>query len=306
MLRQLVNEGVSPWLSEWTCAEAGWDAARCLAEEQGFLGFFAPAVVPHFALRAACDSLRPAFERSGGRHGQVSASLSPPLANDAFALVAEVAALHRSIQRPNVLVRLPASPSGLAALSGCVARGLSVDVTPVFSAEHYGRVLTAYLNGLDRALASGLPLEGISLLASVPVGLIDTAVNSRLPGPPAGPLRDAAGVATAQLIYRVREERLATTWWSVLRSAGAAPPRIAWTGARSEHVGALVGANTVLALTAETLENVVRENVLQGDTLLNAYHDGRRVLTALKGHGVDMADVAEALERETCSVEPTY
>ncbi|MEV8565863.1 transaldolase family protein [Streptomyces sp. NPDC051322] len=300
VLRQLVNEGVSPWLSEWACTDNEWDAARCLAEKQGFLGLFAPEAVPRPALRAACDSLRPAFDESTGRHGQVSVSLGKAISHDALALITDAAILHRSVGRPNVLVRMPATRAGLIAASACIARGFGVDVTLIFSAEHYGRVLDAYMDGLELALANGLPLEGITLLASFPVGLIDAEVNSRLADMAAGPLRDTAGIATAQLIYRAREKRLGSTWWQVLRSAGATPPRLAWTGAGPGHIGALVGSNTVMALTAAVLEQAVRDDALHGDTLLNAHSEGRRALDLLASHGIDMTDVAEVLERRNC------
>lgn len=272
----------------------------------GIPGALRPRGGPHPALRAACDSLSPAFEESGGRHGQVSASLSPASAHDAFAFVVEAAALQRAVQRPNMLVRIPATQAGLAAVSACVARGIGVDATLIFSVGHYGRVLSAYMDGLDLALANGLPLERITLLASFPIGLIDEEVNSRLESVPADvadQLRDTAGVAVAQLIYRAREERLNSTWWRVLRSAGAAAPRLAWIGAGPGHVGALVGSNSVLSLAVDILENVVTDNVLHGDTLLNAHAQGRSTLELLGSHGIDMDVVAEALGKRTCPVE---
>jgi transaldolase len=195
-------------------------------------------------------------------------------------------------------MRIPATASGLAALEECLGLGISVDADLVFSAERYGEVLEAMLGGLERAFMAGLPLDTIVATASVPVGPLDAEVNARLARVSGSGPTAATAAEAAREIYRVREQRLCSDWWRVLRAAGALPPGLLWTAAGVRHIGTLVGWNTAQAASAEVFETAAREVELAGDTLLNAHTQARRALDALEQLGVPMDEVARTLEAD--------
>lgn len=296
LLKQLAAEGVSPWLV----------AAKGSEFPQGSVApaLLHGAVAPLPALgtvRSACDALRETFRESEGRRGRVSVPVDPRLVHDAEALVAAARSVHGDVGRSNLFVRIPATRAGLAALEGCLALGISVDVDLIFSAERYGEVLGACLAGMERALAAGLRLQLISAVTSVPVGLLDAEVNSRLMALPVQQMwmaeaQDTAAVAVAREMYRVREQRLDGDWWRVLRAAGALPPQLLWTEVRPRHISSLIGWNTAQAAPLDVLEAAAADHQLRGDTLLNGHTEARRALDALDGLGIRMADVAQELE----------
>ncbi|MCJ1678534.1 transaldolase [Streptomyces sp. APSN-46.1] len=295
LLKRLAAEGVSPWMT--------------VADGEEFIPGFHGAVAPVLALetvRRACDALGNAFVESGGRQGRVSVPVDPWLGHDAESMVSAARSVHGDVGRPNLLIRIPATGAGLAALEECLSLGISVHADLIFSAERYEEVLGAYLAGMERALSRGLWLRRIAVVTSVPVGVLDAEVNSRLaapanpgsanPGVTAAGARDTAAVAVARQLYRVREQRLGGEWWRVLRVAGAAPPGLLWTEVRPRHVSSLVGWNTAQAVTRGVLEAAAAAEQLRGDTLLNAHAEARRALDALDGLGIRMADVARELE----------
>ncbi|WP_051782627.1 MULTISPECIES: transaldolase family protein [unclassified Streptomyces] len=300
LLKQLAAEGVSPWLVATGAREILPASPSCGAAAGLLRGAVAPAADP-VAVRRACDALRGAFAASGGQQGRVSVPVDPRAAHDAAALVAAARTASGEVGRPNLLIRVPATTAGLSAMADCLAMSISVHADLVFSAERYEEFLDAYLTGMERALAAGRPLGRITASASVPVGVLDAEVDSRLPeaanpdGPAAG-VRGTAAVALARQLHRLREQRLGGDWWRVLRAAGAEPPLLVWTGVGPWHVGELVGWNTAQAASLEVLEAAGARGGLRGDTLLNAHGEARRALAALEGLGVRMRDVAQDLE----------
>ncbi|MEV0410447.1 transaldolase family protein [Streptomyces sp. NPDC050448] len=300
LLKQLVSEGVSPWLSTQDPAE--FDArVRYPTLGAHFHNALAPGGSSPAQLRRACDLLLPVHEISKGTVGQVSVPVSPRWAHDAKALGVAARAVHRTVDRPNALVRIPMTPAGLEVLSGCLADGIGVHASMVFSDERYAEVLDAYLDGLERSLSCGRTLGDAPMVASFPVGLLDAAVDARLDELRVGPrheVRGAAGLAVARTMYRLREERLSGDWWRVLRANGAPQPRLLWGTGADGGVGALVGWNTALALSVDTLEAATRKPELTGDTLLNADGEAACALRALERLGVPARRVAAVLETE--------
>lgn len=305
LLKQLAAEGVSPWLADASGLEllAGAHADPAGVDAAFLQGVVAPAGPSAAVVRRSCDALYGVFRDSGGVRGRVSVPVDPWCADDPKALVWAARWGWREVGRANVLMRIPATAAGLVAMEECVARGVGVDADLVFSIERYEEVLDAVLRGLERALLAGLPLGEIVATASVPVGLLDAEVNARLAALPvrgtqAAPAYGTAALAVARQIYRMREERLGSDWWRVLRAAEALPPGLLWTAPAPGHVGALVGWNTAQAAPPEVFETAARQVELRGDTLLNAHADGRGALAALEALGVRMADVARTLEAE--------
>ncbi|MGW0362883.1 transaldolase family protein [Streptomyces sp. NPDC002990] len=306
LLNRLAAEGVSPWLAtapgEESLAETLLRPAGAGPDGPPLLQGAVAPVASVSAVRRSCDALGDIFSTSEGLYGRVSVPVDPRGADDPKALVAAARAGQRAVDRPNVLMRIPATRAGLVALEECLSLGISVDADLIFSADRYEEVLEALLAGLERAFTAGLPLDGIVATASVPVGVLDAEVNTRLAAlpvrAPADPAtaRGTAALAVARQIFRVREHWLCSDWWRVLRAAGAQPPGLLWTATAPQHIGSLIGWNTAQAASTEVFEAAARHVDLSGDTLLNAHGEGRGALEALEELGVRMTEVARALE----------
>ncbi|MEV2206842.1 transaldolase family protein [Streptomyces sp. NPDC047970] len=178
LLRQLVAEGVSPWLAASRSEQL--DAAVLKAPDFPFQGVVLPPGGSGDLVRAACDALAPVFTTSGGAVGQVSAPVDPRYAEEPGPLLDAARTLHRGVARPNLVVRIPMTGAGVQVLADCLAEGIGVDATLVFSTEKYAEVLDAYVDGMERALISGRRLACISAVTTFPVGAFEQEVDARL------------------------------------------------------------------------------------------------------------------------------
>lgn len=260
-------------------------------------------------VRAACDVLRPVHERDpGGGDGRVSIEVDPRLAHDTGRTVAEARGLWWLVDRPNLYVKIPATPAGLPAIAACLAEGVSINVTLIFSLERHEAVIDAFLAGLERRAGRGLPLEGVASVASFFVSRVDAEVDRRLEalGGEAARLRGEAAIANARLAYRTYEAMLASPRWRALARLGARPQRPLWasTGVKdpayedTRYVVELVAPDTVDTMPAATLEAVADHGRVRGDTVRGGYEAARATLDGLRGLGVDMDDVAARLEAQ--------
>ncbi|MFJ3966479.1 transaldolase family protein [Streptomyces sp. NPDC090036] len=255
-------------------------------------------------VRTACDTLLPMWERSRGADGQVCAAIGHT--RDVRGALAEARSLHWTVDRPNLLVRLPADPVGLATASDCLAEGIGVAFGPVYSAESYELVLEAWLLGLERAVAAGLAPGRIPAAVQVPVSEIDTAARALLSahtGRTAEALRGRVAVAVARLVFSAYERRLDSPRWRELVRAGARPHRLVWSfdGEAADRLsGGLVAEGTVQSLTAEGLRTLSATVVLmEGDTLSGRVHSAREDLRLLADLGVDWEQRAKELGSES-------
>jgi transaldolase len=258
-------------------------------------------------VRAACDVLRDVHERTDGVDGRVSIEVDPRLAQETDRTVAEARALWWLVDRPNLLIKIPATLAGLPAITRCVAEGISVNVTLIFSLERYAAVLDAYLDGLEAALDAGHDLASIASVASFFVSRVDTEVDERLEkvgSDEALALRGRAAIANARLAYQHFEAVTAGDRWQRLAAAGARVQRPLWasTGVKNpayddtRYVVELVAPDTVNTMPEATLLAVDDHGVVRGDTIRDAYDDARETFTALEEVGVDLDDVVEVLE----------
>ena len=258
---------------------------------------------------AAADVFRGVFERTGGVDGRVSIEVPPGLAYDPAATVTAAEELAAKVDRPNVLVKIPATAEGLGAITDVVARGISVNVTLIFALERYREVVDAYLSGLERARAAGLDLASIHSVASFFVSRVDTEVDRRLDEigtPEAAELRSRAGLANARLAFEVFEEEFSTERARSLLAAGAKPQRPLWasTGVKDPalpdtlYVTELAVGGTVSTMPRATLAAVADHAELHGDAVTGVYAQAHEVMAALARTGVDMDDVTATLERE--------
>ncbi|MFF5441649.1 transaldolase [Streptomyces achromogenes] len=260
-------------------------------------------------VRDAADILRPVFDATGGQDGRVSIEVDPRLAHHTKATVAEAKQLAWLVDRPNTLIKIPATQAGLPAIAEVIGLGISVNVTLIFSLERYRAVMDAYLTGLEKAKERGLDLSKIHSVASFFVSRVDTEIDKRLEGigtDEAKALRGKAALANARLAYQAYEEVFSSDRWTALESAGANKQRPLWasTGVKDPaypdtlYVTELVAPNTVNTMPEATLEATDDHGEITGDTISHTYEQARADLDALERLGISYDDVVQVLEDE--------
>ena len=260
-------------------------------------------------VREACDVLAPVYAATGGVDGRVSLEVDPRLAHDTDRTLLQAAALHSTVDRANVMIKIPATVEGLPAITGALAGGISVNVTLIFSLDRYRAVLNAWLDGLERAAEAGRDVSTIHSVASFFVSRLDATVDARLDeigSPEAQRLRGLAAVANARLAYQAFEEMLSSTRWSDLAAAGAHAQRPLWasTGVKdpaypdTKYVVDLVAPDTVNTMPLTTLNAIEDHGEVAGDTVRDTYDDASATLDAIERLGIGYADVVAGLERE--------
>ena len=260
-------------------------------------------------VRDAADIFRPVYDATGGVDGRVSIEVSPDLAHDTEATIAEAAKLWARVDRPNALIKIPATKAGLPAITATLAAGISVNVTLIFSLARYDEVIDAYLAGIEQARTNGHDLSGIHSVASFFVSRVDTEVDKRLVAigtDEALALKSAAGLANARLAYELFEKRFAAPRAQELVAAGATVQRPLWasTGVKDPslpdtlYVTELVAPGTVNTMPEKTLQATFDHGVITGDTITGAYADAHDVFDRLAAVGVDLDDVVQVLEDE--------
>ncbi|MFP3466970.1 transaldolase [Leifsonia sp. SIMBA_070] len=261
-------------------------------------------------VRAACDVLRPCFETSGGADGRVSLEVDARLAHDAVAMTAEARSLWWMVDRPNLFIKIPATIEGLSAITACLAEGISVNVTLIFSLTRYMQVMRAHLDGMRQALDAGVDVARIASVASFFVSRVDAEVDGRLERigtPEALALRGRSALANARLAFQAYERMLATDEWHALAAAGVLPQRPLWASTSTKnpaypdtlYVDGLVTRGVVNTMTKGTLAAVADHGQTSPeDTVRGRYGESQAVLDTLARLGVDYDDVVDTLEDE--------
>jgi transaldolase len=261
---------------------------------------------------AASDLFRPIYDRTKGFDGRVSIEVEPGLAHDAAGTIAQAKQLWAKVDRPNAMIKIPATVEGLTAITETIAAGISVNVTLIFSLQRHREVINAYLSGLEKAKAAGIDLSTIHSVASFFVSRVDTEINNRLDAigtDEAVALKSKAGIANAQLAYQVYEQEFATERAQGLIAAGANKQRPLWasTGVKDPslpdtlYVTNLVAPEVVNTMPEKTMEATFDHGVIEGNTVTGAYDEANAVLEALAGLGVSYDDVTQLLETEGVS-----
>ena len=262
-----------------------------------------------YDIRWACDVLRPVYDRSGGKDGRVSIEVDPRIAHDADRTTAEAKGLHWLVDRPNVLIKIPATAEGLQSIAEATAAGINVNVTLIFGLDRYDAVMDAYLSGLEQAQANGIKLQTIHSVASFFVSRVDTEIDKRLDKlgtDEAKALRGKAGIANARLAYERYEKVLASDRWRILEQAGANRQRPLWasTGVKDPayedtmYVVDLVAPETVNTMPEATLDAVADHGRIRGNAIAGTYDESRQVIDRLNAIGIGYDDVIEVLESE--------
>ncbi|MGH3979496.1 MAG: transaldolase [Pseudonocardiaceae bacterium] len=260
-------------------------------------------------VQQACDLFSGTWERTGGVDGRVSLEVDPRLAHDTRATIAQAADLWKTVDRPNLMVKIPATREGLPAITRSLADGISVNVTLIFSPLRYLEVMEAFLDGLEQARANGHDLTILASVASFFVSRVDTEVDRRLTGlgtPEALALQGKAAVANARLAYAAHQDVFESTRWAALEDAGAHPQRPLWasTGVKNPdypdtlYVRELIAPGVVNTMPEKTLHAFADHGEVPGDRVSGTGEQASATFDALAAAGVDVDDVFVTLERE--------
>jgi transaldolase len=265
-----------------------------------------------FDVRWACDVLRPVYDATGGADGRVSIEVDPRISRDPAQTVAEARALWWQVDRPNLFVKIPAVQQGLPAISACLAEGISINVTLIFSLARYAEVIEAFLAGLEAARAAGRDLSGIASVASFFVSRVDTEVDRRLDKigtDRAAAVRGKAAIANARLAYQRYEHATSTQRWKSLERAGARPQRPLWASTSvkdpayedTRYVTGLVAPDVVSTMPEATLDAVADHGQIPDDSIHGTYDQSQGVLRELAALGIDYHNVVQVLEDQGVS-----
>lgn len=255
---------------------------------------------------AACEIFLPLYQSSGGVDGRVSIEVSPDLAFDTERTISEAIALHEKVAKENVMIKIPATIPGLAAITEVIAQGISVNVTLIFSIERYRAVIDAYLTGLEKAKDKGISLTKIHSVASFFVSRVDTEIDKRLAALGRDDLKSKAAVANAQLAYELFLQEFSSPRWNALKASGAQlqRPLMASTGVKDPalpdtlYVSELVAPNLVNTMPEKTLMAFADHGNVAGNTIEPNLDTAKRLIADLKEAGIDLDEVTELLEKE--------
>ena len=271
------------------------------------------AIYEHLAIadiRGAADLLRPVYEQTRGRDGYVSLECSPYLANDTEATVREALRLWAAVERPNLMVKVPATPAGIPAARRLTGTGLNINITLLFSVSVYEQVVEAYLSGLEDLTRAGGDVSKIGSVASIFVSRIDTAVDKRLDKlgdkVMADRLRGKAGIANAKIAYARYKALFSGPRWQQLAASGARTQRLLWASTSTKspaykdtmYVEALIGRDTVDTIPPATMDAFRDHGNVTPDVIEQEVAGARALLATLEDRGVSLEEVAEELVRD--------
>ncbi len=285
-LRELADEGLDARASFWRLAERD--------------------------IKDACDLFRPIWDGGLGRDGYVSLEVAPDLAYDTLATYNEAISLHETVDRPNLMVKIPATKPGLAAIEDVIAQGHSINVTLIFSLRRYAEVAESYMRGLERLIAAGGDPRKVASVASFFVSRIDTEADRRLEElQSAGKdgaldqLKGRLAVANARLAYQHFRSVFRGPRWEFLVSKGATPQRVLWASTSTKnpdyldtlYVEELIGPDTVNTMPEETIR-AYQDHGRPRARLQAEVGEAHKLLEELARANVDYDDLTDTLERE--------
>jgi transaldolase len=233
--------------------------------------------------------------------------VDPRLAHDTEATIAEARALWWTVDRPNLFIKIPAARQGIPAIAACLAEGISINVTLIFSLQRYDQVMEAFLDGMEKARQAGIDLSRMASVASFFVSRVDTEVDARLDKigtDEAAALRGRAAIANARLAYQHYEQVFSTPRWAALRDAGARPQRPLWASTSvkdpaypdTRYVVDLVAPGVVNTMPEATLRLVADHGDVPADSVHGHYEESQQVLDSLRELGIDYDEVVQDLE----------
>lgn len=257
-------------------------------------------------VRVACDLFTEIYNESKGVDGRVSIEVDPRLAHKTQETIDEGLALHALVGRPNVMIKVPATKAGLPAITALIGKGVSVNVTLIFSNERYSEVIDAFIAGMVQAKNAGLDLSSIHSVASFFISRIDSAVDKELKAVGNHDLLGKVAVANAHRAYALFLEKFSTSPWRELEANGALVQRPLWasTGVKDPaypdtlYVDTLVAPKTVNTMPQSTLDAFLDHGDVNGDAITSQLEKASQILSALSALGISLASITDALEAD--------
>ncbi len=257
-------------------------------------------------IRAACDLMHPVWERTAGIDGWVSLEVDPTLAYERERTFEQATRFNREVDRPNMYVKIPATEPGLGAIEDCIAKGVPINVTLIFSLERYAAVAEAYLRGLERLVAAGGDPGKVLSVASFFVSRVDSEADKRLEAVGRSDLEGKLAVANARLAYQHYLDVFGDDRWAYLAGKGARPQRCLWASTSAKnpayrdviYVEELIGRDTVNTMPVETVRAFQEHGEVRSGSLTDGIDEANQLLADLAAAGVDYDDVVATLEAD--------
>ncbi len=258
-------------------------------------------------VQMAADVFRTVYDSTDGADGFVSIEVSPSLARDTQGSLNEARRLWREVGRPNVMIKIPGTREGWPAIEQALEEGININITLLFSVEHYKAVAEAYLNAMEARIARRQPVNRVASVASFFVSRVDTEVDKRLEklGGTATSLLGQAAIANAKLAYELFGELFSGPRWTKIRDAGARVQRPLWASTSTKnprygdvrYLEGLIGPETINTVPPETLQLFEEHGVVRR-TLTPRADDARATMHQVADAGIDFDDVTQTLEDE--------
>jgi transaldolase len=299
----------NPTIFQKAMSEGDWydkQLREVLREEDDLREIFLRLAVDD--VRRACDVLRSVWDGGGGQDGYVSLEVDPALAYERGATIEEAMRIHELVDRPNLLVKIPATEPGLGAIEHCIGEGRSINITLIFSLDRYAAVVEAYLSGLERLVEAGGDPTRVASVASFFVSRVDTEADKRLEAigtDEALALRGKLAIANAKLAYQHYKEAFSGARWEALAAKGATKQRCLWASTSTKnpdyrdvmYVEELIGPEMVNTMPEETVR-AFQDHGRVAPTIEQDLDAARQLLDDLARVGVDYDDVTDTLEQE--------
>jgi len=256
-------------------------------------------------IQKATDLFKGVYDESKGEDGYVSLEVSPFLALDTEGTTKQALELWKAVGRDNVMIKIPGTQPGLAAIRKTISEGLNINVTLLFGLPRYEAVAEAYISGLEDRVAAGKSVEGISSVASFFLSRIDVLVDPMLDEKGLGDLKGEVAIASAKKAYEIYKKIFSSDRWKKLAAKGAKPQRLLWASTSSKnpafkdtkYVEALIGPDTVDTVPLETIE-AFRDHGVAANVLENGLDKATEALDRLKKAGIDIDKITQQLEDE--------
>ncbi|WP_294244087.1 transaldolase [uncultured Sphingomonas sp.] len=265
-------------------------------------------------IKAAAETLKPVYDKLDAKDGYVSLEVSPYIADDTDATIAEAEKLWHAVDRPNLMIKIPGTDAGAPAISATIAKGINVNVTLLFSVDAYIKVAEAYASGLEERVKAGQPIDRIASVASFFISRIDSAIDKKIDERVAAgdaeadalkAVRGKVAIANAKMAYQWYLDFLKSDRWQALAAKGAQPQRLLWasTGTKDPsfpdtlYIDTLIGPDTVNTMPPKTMD-AFRDHGTVAETLTADIDDAKHVLSEADRLGLDLNGVTDTLVAE--------